>query len=297
MITIAGGTGTVGSKVTRNLLREGIPVRVLTRDPARAATLFGNEAQPEIVGVDIADTTGLRSAFTASESAFLSMGTSATQVRDEKLLIDAAVAAGVTHLVNLSSAGAGGDSTSNVNRWHAEIDAYVATKDVASTLLRPSTYIDTIVRVASNFVPADAWGGFAGDGRAAFIDARDIADVAALVLREGARTHAGCVYPLTGPSAVSMPQIAELLSTGLGTPVRYHHRNESEQRAVLESVGLPALMVEVLLGLDSLIRDNIAATPSSMVADLTGRPARGAANYIGENLALFAAAETSRAGA
>jgi NAD(P)H dehydrogenase (quinone) len=290
MITIAGGTGTIGSKLTRNLLREGTPVRVLTRDPARAASVFGDQPHLQIVGIDVDDPATLRPAFAASDAAFLSMGTSATQVRDEKALIDAALAAGVPHLVSLSSSGAGGASTSNVNQWHAEIDAYVSGKDVATTILRPTTYIDTIVRVASNFVPAGAWGGHARTGRSAFIDARDVADVAALVLTEGAGKHGGRIYPLSGPDPVTMPEIAGLLSAGLGTTVTYHDRSEAEQRAVLESAGLAPLMVEVLLGLDDLIRDNTAATPLPAGPELTGRPARRPRDYIAENLALFALA-------
>jgi NAD(P)H dehydrogenase (quinone) len=104
----------------------------------------------------------LRDAFRGSDAAFLSMGTSATQVRDEKLLIDAATAAGVPYLVNLSVGGAGGHIANNVLEWHTEIDAYVATKDVASTLVRPATYVDTMVRLASSLAPTGAWGGHAG---------------------------------------------------------------------------------------------------------------------------------------
>jgi NAD(P)H dehydrogenase (quinone) len=294
MITIAGGTGTVGRKLTKTLLREGTAVRVLTRDPARAASVFGDGAHLEIVRVDFDDPSTLRSAFATTGTAFLSMGTSETQVRDEKALIDAAVAADVPYLVNLSSSGAGGTTTSNVNKWHTEIDAYISTKDVASTILRPTTYVDTIVRVASSFVPADAWGGHAGYGRGAFIDSRDVADVAALVLREGAGKHAGSIYALSGPAPVTMHEIADQLSAGLGTRVEYHDRTEAEQRAVLESAGLSPLRVQVLLGLDDLIRDKAEAAPSPVIPELTGRPARSAADYITENLSLFVLSGSAR---
>ena len=39
MILVAGATGTLGTEVVRRLADRGEPVRVLTRDPARAAHL------------------------------------------------------------------------------------------------------------------------------------------------------------------------------------------------------------------------------------------------------------------
>jgi len=105
MITLAGGTGLVGKTLTQALVRDGEQVRVLTRDPNAAAAAFG-DAKLEIVGVDFDDTATLRSAFTGSDKAFLSYGTSDRQVRDEIALIDAAINADVPYLVNLSVGGA-----------------------------------------------------------------------------------------------------------------------------------------------------------------------------------------------
>jgi uncharacterized protein YbjT (DUF2867 family) len=84
-------------------------------------------------------------------------------VRDEIALIDAAIGADVGYLVNLSVDGAG--STNTVLQWHTEIDAHLATTGVASTLVRPATFADLIVTVASNIVRSGAWGGHAGAGR------------------------------------------------------------------------------------------------------------------------------------
>jgi hypothetical protein len=57
--------------------------------------------------------------------------------------------------------------------------------------------------------------------------------------------------------------------------VEYHDRTPAEQRAVLESVGLLVLLVDVLLGLDDLTWDNLFAEPSRTVLNLTGSPAVG----------------------
>ena len=107
----------------------------------------------------------------------MSYGTSDRQVRDEIALIDAAIGAEVPYLVNLSVAGAGGThvDSANVLQWHTEIDAYLATTGVAATVVRPTTFTDSMVKIAAKFVQSDAWGGLGGAGRVALIDTRDVA--------------------------------------------------------------------------------------------------------------------------
>jgi NAD(P)H dehydrogenase (quinone) len=69
-----------------------------------------------------------------------------------------------------------------------------------------------------------------------------------------------------------MDEVAGYISAALGTRVEYHGRTEAQQRAVLQSAGLPELPVDVLLGVDALTRDNLYAMPSPTVFELTGHP-------------------------
>jgi NAD(P)H dehydrogenase (quinone) len=291
MITLAGGTGLVGRSLTQALVGDGEQVRVLTRDPNAAAAAFG-DAKLEIVGVDFDDAATLRSAFTGSDKAFLSYGTSDRQVRDEIALIDAAIGAEVSYLVNLSVGGAGGAHPANVVRWHTEIDAYLASTGAASTVVRPTTFTDTMLKLAANFVRSGAWGGLGGAGRVALIDSRDVAAVFAVILTEGPQRHAGKVYDISGPAAVTMDEVAGYISAALGTRVEYHARTQAQQRAVLESAGLPGLLVDVLLGVDDITRDNVYAVPSPTVFDLTGHAPRSVKDWVNEHVSLFAAPAT-----
>src|SRR5258705_4000253 len=288
MITVAGGTGLVGKTVTQALVRDGEQVRVLTRDPNAAAAAFG-DAKREIVGVDFDDAATLRSGFAGSDKAYLSYGTTDRQVRDEVALIDAAIGADVPYLVNLSVGGAGGTHPANVVRWHTEIDAYLAGTGVASTVVRPTTFTDTMLKIASNFVRSGAWGGLGGAGRVALIDTRDVAEVFAVILTDDPHRHPGKIYDISGPAAVTMDEVAGYISAALGTHVEYHARTEAQQRAVLESTGLPGLLVDVLLGVDDITRDNVYAMPSPTVFDLTGHAPRSVKDWVDEHVALFTA--------
>jgi len=288
MITLAGGTGLVGKTLTQALMRDGEQVRVLTREPNAAAAAFG-DLKLEIVGVDFDDAATLQSAFTGSDKALICYGTSDRQVRDEIALIDAAIGAEVPYLVNMSVGGAGGTHPANVVRWHTEIDAYLASTGAVSTVVRPTTFTDSMLKLASNFVRSGAWGGTAGVGRVALIDTRDVAAAFAVILTEGPQRHAGKVYDLSGPTAHTMDEVAGYISAVLGTRVEYHARTEAQQRVVLESAGLPGLLVDVLLGVDDITRDNVYAVPSPAVFDLTGHAPRSVKDWVDEHVSLFAA--------
>src|SRR5258707_11721957 len=127
----------------------------------------------------------------------LSYGTTDRQVRDEIALIDAAIGAEVPYLVNLSVGGAGGTHHANVVRWHTEIDAYLARAGVASTVVRPTTFTDTMLNIAANFVRVGAWGGLGGAGRVALIDIRDVAAVFASILTDDPTVT--LARPMTSP--------------------------------------------------------------------------------------------------
>ncbi len=61
------------------------------------------------------------------------------------------------------------------------------------------------------------WG--MDDGKLGMIDVRDIADCcASLLLNSG---HEGKIYTPTGPATISFQDIADIISNGLGKPVKY----------------------------------------------------------------------------
>ena len=94
---------------------------------------------------------------------------------------------------------------------------------------------------------------------------------------------------ISGPGAVTMDEVAGYISAALGTRVNYHARTEAQQRAVLESAGLPTLLVDVLLGVDAITRDNVYAVPSPTAFDLTGHAPRSVKDWVREHISLFAA--------
>jgi len=167
-----------------------------------------------------------------------------------------------------------------------QIEAHLAQQPVASTILRPSAFVDFLKRAAGQ-IAAGFWAGAAGEGRVNFIDTHDVADVARVALLEEFGSESQRAYHLTGPRAWTMRQVAEHLSTLLGQPVAYNHRSPEEQRAALLADGLPPLVADLLVGLDQVFRESVLGETTSTVEALTGKPPRTLQQWLVENIEIF----------
>ncbi|RJF69841.1 NmrA family NAD(P)-binding protein [Rhodopseudomonas palustris] len=279
-IVVAGATGRVGAALTTRMAADPVDLVALTRD-VRTDRIPDGVA---IATVDFSDVSSLSSALRGADRLFLAHGTSDRQLANEIALIDAAVAAGVSHIVKLSVMGP--PTRLHPFDWHMKIEADLATRDIGYTVLRPSTFVNILAR-AAKAVAEDSWGGAAGDGRVNLIDTRDIAEVARHALLDDRHIESQRAYHLTGPRAVSMPQIAEQLSRLLGRKVVYQHRTASAHRDVLIASGINELAADLLLGLDQLFNQSVLAETTTTVAEVTGREPRSTEDWLGDNIAAF----------
>ncbi len=279
-IAIAGATGRVGGALVARLVHDPADVVALTRTP-------GTQHLPPdiaIAQIDFAAPLSLDAALQDVDRLFLAHGTSADQVANEVALIDAAVASGVKHIVKLSVMGPA--SALHPFDWHMAIEAHLAGCDIGYTLLRPSAFMDILMRAGAP-VASDTWGGAAGEGRVNLIDSRDVADVARIALLDTEHLGTQRAYHLTGPAATSMPDIADDLSRLLGRTVAYRHRSPAEHRAILMALGVSELVADVLLGIDRLFHGSVLAETTCTVADLTGTAPRSTSAWLGENVRIF----------
>ena len=279
-IAVAGATGRVGSALMARLAAEPVKLRALTRTPD--GQRFPSQA--EVAAVDFDSPATLATALQGIDRVFISHGTSPRQVANEIALIDAAVDAGVRHIVKLSTLGA--PSRLHPMDWHMLIEAHLATKDVGYTVLRPSAFVEILAR-AGTAVAHDGWGGAAGDGRVNFIDTRDVADAAHAALLADVNANSQRAWHLTAARAWSMPEIAGELARLLGRPVAYQHRSPEQQRAVLLAAGANDFVAGLLLGLDQVFRDSALAETTLTVEAVTGHAPRALPQWLEENLALF----------
>jgi uncharacterized protein YbjT (DUF2867 family) len=82
------------------------------------------------------------------------------------------------------------------------------------------------------------------DARIASVDIDDIAAVAAAVLT--ASGHEGKIYPLTGPEALTMTEVAQKLSVVAGKPVKYINVPPEDAKRAQLAAGVPPYLVDAL---------------------------------------------------
>ncbi|OCW23628.1 NmrA family NAD(P)-binding protein [Pseudomonas sp. S3E12] len=279
-IAVAGATGRVGRRLISQLAQDPVTLLALTRQ--KSATTF---AQGVVAAeLDFDQPATLRKALTGVEKLFIAHGTSPQQVANEIALIDAAVEMGVQHIVKLSVMGP--STPINPFAWHSLIEAHLGQQPIASTVLRPTTFMDVLKR-AGNAVATGTWAGAAGNGRVNLIDTRDVADSARIALLEEVAEGSQRAYHLTGPRNWTMPQVAEELSSLLGHTVAYTHRSPAAQHSALVADGLSPFVAEILVGLDRIFHDSILTERTFTVEDLTGTPPRSLSAWLRENLEAF----------
>lgn len=220
-IGITGVTGTIGGHVARLLSNSGLPLVLLPRNPAKAPTLPRAVVRP----ADYGDRNLCERSLEGIETLFMVSGReSATRMDEHRSFVDAAQAAGVRHVVYTSFMGAAPDATFTLARDHFATEEYIKSAGLAYTFLRDCLYSDFLEAMVGD---DGVIRGPAGSGAAAVVAQADVARCAAAVLRDPA-THAGVTYTLTGPEALTMVQVAHIISAVRGRTVTFHHETVAE---------------------------------------------------------------------
>ncbi|MFJ9621181.1 NAD(P)H-binding protein [Streptomyces sp. NPDC101181] len=249
-VLVVGGTGKTGRRVVARLRERGVETRAASRS---GDTPF-----------DWQDRTTWQTALDGAAALFvvpLDASPSPTPA-----LIEQAVASGVRRIVLLSARGVdtpgyfGPDQDGGGP--HGEGEQAVRAAGVPWTILRPGWFAQNFDEGA--FLPGVRGGTLAlptGDGRAAFVDADDIADVAVAALTEDG--HTGEVYELSGPRALSIPEALEEIAKESGVRAAFVSIDESTFRDGLLSQGVSEVEANLWTG---ALRP-IAASREAVVLD------------------------------
>lgn len=262
---VLGSTGNVGGRLVKLLTGQGIAVKAASRRPAGYAGPRGAEAiefdldQPETFGPALH---GVDRMFVIAKS-----GDAAPQMALNRL-VDQAKNAGVRHAVMLTAAGA--ESSEEIGLRKAE--RHLMASGLDYTILRPTWFMQNfstgfiqpmIAQMGTIYLPA-------GDGKTSFIDAADIAAVAAAALTQPG--HAGQAYTLTGGEALTYGEAAALISEVAGRTIGYVAIPNAAFRQSLVDSGWPAESAGFMAGLFQPVEQGWAGAVSPAVAAVLGRP-------------------------
>ncbi|MFK7954646.1 MAG: SDR family oxidoreductase [Lysobacterales bacterium] len=229
MILVLGATGRVGGAASAHLAQNHIDHRVLVRDASKFSPSAG--ADIEVVVGDLANEDDVQKALAGVTSALLVVANSAGQPTMERQFASAAAAAGVQHLVKVSSMEAGPEVSAAFPRSHYETEQHISALDLQWTFLRPNFYMQNMLMYAGAIANAGLFALPLGQAKTAMVDTRDVGVAAAISLTDLA--HRNQTYALTGPDLITFEQAAQIMSDTLDKPVRYIPQSAEEFREVL----------------------------------------------------------------
>jgi uncharacterized protein YbjT (DUF2867 family) len=236
-LAITGSTGHLGGVVARALAQAGVTQRLVVRSAERAPRLEGSSVAEAAYGDSAAAVAALQGVSTL----FMVSGSeSEDRVDQHRAFIDSAVAAGVEHVVYTSFLGASPDSTFTLGRDHFATEEHLRSSGLKFTFLRDNFYLDFFAELAG----ADGViRGPAADGRVSAVARSDIAAAAVSVLRNPAE-HVGLSYDLTGREALTLAEVADIVSERTGRAVRFHNETLDEAYASRAVYSAPSWQVD-----------------------------------------------------
>jgi uncharacterized protein YbjT (DUF2867 family) len=275
MILVTGSPGNIGTPLAQQLLEQGRKIRLMVRNPKKEDQVVADlrSRGAEVVQGDFSDPASLPPCFTGVESAFLLVPVAQETAEWKNNFIRAAEENGVERIVNLSVSGASSNSPVALFRWHWEAEQTLESSGIAWTHLQPTDLARFNIR--SILPTVQAQGVFystVGEGRVALVDEEDVAEVAAAALTEDG--HEGKKYVLTGPKAVSYPEMAEALGSKLGKPVKYIDIDPAQAKQAMIGAGIPDWVADFINELRELEKSGGASGPTQDIQKLLGRSAR-----------------------
>ncbi|MFE5565881.1 SDR family oxidoreductase [Amycolatopsis japonica] len=279
MILITGASGSIGRHLVHHL--RGEEITAFVRDPA-----VGDELGcPYVVG-DFDDPESVATAMAGVDRVFLNAGGAQPvtgeqpMVRQQRVVIDAAIEAEVEHIVKVSVWHAR-EGAKLAEGAHWVIEEHLKKSGLAWSILQPSGFMQNFRTGAAVFTENGDILGAYGDSRVSYVDCSDIAACAAALLTVSPR--AGETFVLTGPEALTHTEIAAKLSAVAGREIGYVDLPAQAFAARLASNGLPTGFAQDVAALFAEVAEGRLAPTTDAVADLTGRPPRTFDDFLREN--------------
>ena len=275
-ILVTGATGRVGRHLVQQLVQRDAKVRVLTRNPASADF----PATVEVMQGDLLDLAALRRAFSGVSTLFLLNAVTGDEFTQALITLNIARESGVERVVYLSVFGA--DSAVNVPHFAVKFGAerMLAAMGFGATILRPSYFIDNEAMLKDVILQHGIYPMPLGDKGVAMVDARDIAEVAALELIR--RDQAPGRLPsetlnLVGPDTLTGEGAAAIWSELLGRPILYAGDDPQGFEQNMATF-MPAWMAyEMRLMAERYVSDGMLPQPGDRerLVQMLGRPLHG----------------------
>ncbi|PZO05952.1 MAG: NAD(P)-dependent oxidoreductase [Alphaproteobacteria bacterium] len=285
-IAITGASGQFGRSATE-LLLESVPAQdliLISRSPAKLEDFAARGCV--VRKGDFDDRSGLTDALRGADRMLMISGTRVGFREPQHTnAVEAAKAAGVSHIVYTSFIAANPSNPSMAVKDHVFTEALLSQSGLTWTALRDAQYSEAVRdAMAPMNIATGRMISLARNGKMAFVCREDcVASAVAVLLGEG---HEGKVYNITGPELISYHQVSELLAEVSDRPVTFLDTDVDGLYAMFDAIGIPREPVDDLtvanfpwnsddmVSFEVAVRDGYFAVISDDVERLTGRKPR-----------------------
>jgi NAD(P)H dehydrogenase (quinone) len=285
MIVVTGGSGKLGQAVIRNLVRR-VPagqVAASVRDPVKADALARQGVA--VRKGDFGDPATLAAAFDgAGQVLVISVDQFGERARAlHRTAFDAARAAGARRVLYTSHMGAGPEGAfADHHAAETALAAIAAESGMAFTSLRHGFYAESALHLIGRGLDTGDIR-VPEDGPVSWTARDDLAQAdATLLAGEGID---GITPPLAALDAFTMADLAAIASELTGRPIRRTVVPDAQWRDEQIAGGMPAPIVEALLGMYRSARRGDLAADDDTLARLLGRRPRTLRDVLAETLA------------
>jgi NAD(P)H dehydrogenase (quinone) len=294
MILVTGATGHFGEDAIDFLLGKVQPdaLAALARDVRKAEPLA-------VKGIAVRegnyfDRDSLVKAFAGIEKLlFVSSSELENRVEQHKNVIDAAKAAGVKQIVYTSVLNPPADPYFKPALDHLETERLLKESGIAHTVLRNSFYLEIFPMFIGNALESGQIAFPAGDGKLTSAARTEMAEAAANILTgEG---HENKIYEIGSEEAVSLGDVAEVLSELAGRKIDYLDIPLDAFKAELVKNQTPAPLVEMFAGIAEAIKHGELDYKSADLKNLLGRKPSGLKEFLRRTYFSGAAGEGAAA--
>lgn len=265
---MTGAASTTGRMVIEKLKQKGanFVAGVTNSTQARKMSDQGISA----IEINFADKKTLVKAMKQSAVVLLAIPLIECMVDWTKNAIDAALDAGVQYLICHSLMGANIHSSYLMMKTRGVIDQFVKESGMRYTIVRPCTLMQKFATYYAGSIRDDAAFQLPqGYGRTSYVDARDVASVAAQILVEPEK-HKYSEYDVTGDAALSNSDVAGILSAVTGTRIRYVPIEDRQAMKKMRKMGMSEWLTAMTMSSHNYVKDGRAATITRTVKELTG---------------------------
>lgn len=284
IITIIGSTGNIGSELTDLLSQTDVSIRAVLRNFKRAKKL----SNVVWIQTDMNDISLIEPTLAGTDRLFLLTGNRPGFGKTQIDIIKTAEKLGVKHIVKLSALGASPRTKSPLAYEHWEAEQALEKSSMTWTILRPHVFMQNwLGEVAETVRNEAAIYAAIGEGKVPFIDARDIAAVAAEALLHPEK-HRSKKYVLTGGKAIGYSELAEALSKATGKEIVYNSLSMDAMRSRMEKQGISSKMIDSFLALAAYQKAGGATARTSVdVKNVLGREPRSVFDFAKDYQAHF----------